>query len=111
MTKKIIILLIIACLGAGAGVYTASKTKNFSFSSLFKGTPEEPTEWAVTHPSWQGNLILEGKDRVYLDVNGDYATILSNKDGILTVKWDNWGTESFQCNDQNQCTKIATPAK
>lgn len=103
--KKFIILATIACLGLGAGIYTAKMTQDGSLSQLFtKNDAMQTGPWKVKHPHWAGNLIKNGENRVRLDANGDWATIISNKDGLITVKWDRWGTETFKCNDQNDCT-------
>lgn len=99
--KKVILILIVAALGISGGVYLASKTD----MTQNQAQVQEQT-WNVTHPRWKGKLILESPNRVYLNINGDYATIISNENGVLAVKWDNWGTESFACDTQNNCTLV-----
>lgn len=102
--KKLLLILIIAALGVGGGMYLASKTDSLPVQEWVKAKTEK--SWNITHPKWQGTLTSEGQNRAYLNINGDYATIVSNENGILTVKWDNWGTESFKCDAQNNCTLI-----
>ncbi|MGN1063600.1 MAG: hypothetical protein ACI4QM_04690, partial [Alphaproteobacteria bacterium] len=96
--KKIVILAVIACLGLGAGIYTAKKTQNINLATLFKSAEKQEAQaikaWNVVHPSWKGQLVKKGENRVRSLVNGDMATIISDKNGILTVKWDKWGSES-----------------
>ena len=104
--KKTLILLVIACLGLGSGVYVAHQTTSKNLVQMFaaKGKTTAPASWTVVHPSWTVKLAKTGDHRVTLDTNGDNASIISNKDGLLTVKWDRWGTETFKCNDKNVCT-------
>lgn len=105
--KKVLTLLVIACLGVGAGIYTAKKTQNINFEDWFKKQEQKEQvagPWDIVHPHWKGQLIVTNGNRVRLQVNGDMATIISNKDGVLTIKWDKWGRESFKCNDKNSCT-------
>ena len=104
--RKILILLVIACLGLGSGVYVAHQTKSKNLVQMFaaKGKTTAPVSWTVNHPKWTGKFTKTGDNRIILSTNGDKATIVSNKDGLLTVKWDRWGTETFKCNDKNVCT-------
>ena len=104
--KKILILLVIACLGLGCGVYVAHQTKSKNLVQMFaaKGKTTAPVSWTVTHPNWTGKFTKTGENRIVLNTNGDGATIISNKDGLLTVKWDRWGTETFKCDNKNSCT-------
>ena len=104
--RKTVILLVIACLGIGSGLYVAHLMQSKNMTPLFadnkKATDNGP--WTVNHPSWTGKLAKTGNDRVVLDINGDTATIISNKNGVLTVKWDKWGSETFKCDSKNICT-------
>ena len=104
--KKTIILLVIACLGLGCGVYVAHQTQSKNLTQIFANREKTSANgpWTVNHPSWTGKLAKTGDNRVTLDVNGDTATIISNQNGLLTVKWDKWGNETFQCNNNNICT-------
>lgn len=104
--KKTLILLVIACLGLGSGVYVAHQSQSYNLTQLFvKNTKTlTPTSWTVTHPSWSGKFTKTAENRVKLDMNGDMATIISDKEGLLTVKWDKWGTETFSCDSKNSCT-------
>ncbi len=101
--KKIAVLAIVACLGLGAGIYTAMKTNEVDFSKV-AANQQQFESWNVKHTHWVGRVKQTAKDRVRSDLNGDMATIISNKNGLLTVKWDRWGTETFECNDKNMCT-------
>ncbi len=101
MKKKILITVAVACLGLGAGIYTAAHMDGFSKVPSLK--KEKNQTWEVTHPYWTGTFIKEGDNRIYLTTTGDYATIISDENGILTVKWDNWGTESFACDQDHKC--------
>lgn len=102
--KKLLLILIVAALGVGAGMYVASKTDSLPIKEWVSVKTQQP--WDITHPSWKGKLIPDGENRAYLNINGDYATIISYENGILTVKWDNWGTEKFKCDANNKCTLI-----
>ena len=104
--KKTIILLVIACLGLGSGVYFAHHTKSQNLTQMFVSKDKTLSNgpWTINHPSWTGKLSKTAGNRVTLDINGDTATIISNKNGLLTIKWDRWGNETFQCNNQNVCT-------
>lgn len=104
--KKTLILLVIACLGLGSGIYVASKTQETNLTQIFANKEKQPLtgSWSVKHPHWSGNLVKTAENRVKLDRNGDMATIVSNQNGLLTVKWDRWGTETFKCDNNNNCT-------
>ena len=102
MKKKILITVAVTCLGLGAGMYTAAHMDNFP--KVLPQKKEKPKTWEVSHPNWTGTFIKEGDNRIYLTTTGDYATIVSDENGILTVKWDNWGTESFACDQDLKCT-------
>ena len=103
--KKVIILAVIACLGLGTGVFFATKIQDGTISQIISGNDVlQSGPWNVKHPKWSGTLVKNGKNRLRSNVNGDTATIISAKNGVLTVKWDRWGTESFKCNTQNSCT-------
>ncbi len=104
--KRTLILLVIACLGLGSGVYVAKQTQSKNLVQMFvaKEKATAPVSWTVSHPSWSGKFTKTGENRITLSANGDTATIISNKDGLLTVKWDKWGTETFKCNAKNVCS-------
>ena len=104
--KKTLILVVIACLGLGSGIYVAHQTKSSNLVQTFAERSKSiaATSWTVNHPSWTGKLTKTSNNRIKSSVNGDTATIISNKDGLLTVKWDRWGSETFKCDDKNVCT-------
>ncbi len=104
--KKVLILLVIACFGLGSGVYIAHKTQDLSLTQLFVNKEKQLAQgpWMVNHPNWTGQLTKVGEGRVKSSSNGDMASIISNKNGMLTIKWDRWGTETFKCDTQNNCT-------
>ena len=104
--KKTLILLVIACLGLGSGVYVAHQTKSTNLTQILanKEKTQKVISWSVKHPHWTGKLTKTADNRVKLDRNGDMATIISNQNGLLTVKWDRWGTETFACDNNNSCT-------
>ena len=104
--KKTVILLVIACLGLGSGIYVANKTQDKNFAQTFVDKEKQLASgpWSVKHPHWTGKLIKTADNRVKLDRNGDMATIISNQNGLLTVKWDRWGKETFKCDNKNNCT-------
>lgn len=112
MKKNLLIALVVACLGTGAGIYTAQQTDMFSVTTKVKEWLHiSPKTYYVKHPSWTGTFTRVDDNRIYLDFSESYATILSEKDGILTVKWDKWGTESFKCTANNKCTFIKPEKK
>ena len=103
--KKTLILLVIACLGLGSGVYVAHQTNSTNLVTAFANKAKTaPVTWMVSHPNWTGKLTKTADNRVKLDSNGDTATIISNQNGLLTVKWDRWGSETFKCDNKNVCT-------
>lgn len=102
--KQLITLCAVACLGLGSGIYAAHSIYNIDLSDIVNNdTRIEQLVWDVKHSNWSGKLIQLSDNRVQLDINGDMATIMSNENNVLTVKWDNWGTETFKCDTQHSC--------
>ncbi|MBR5130364.1 MAG: hypothetical protein IKV03_03985 [Alphaproteobacteria bacterium] len=104
--KKAVILIVIACLGLGSGAYVAHKTQSKNLTQIFanKTQPSINGPWVINHPNWTGRLTKTGENRIVSNVNGDTATIISNQNGLLTIKWDKWGNETFKCDNKNICT-------
>lgn len=103
--KKTLILLVIACLGLGSGVYVAHQTKSTNLVTAFANQAKTtPTTWTVSHPKWTGKLTKTSDNRIKSSINGDMATIISDQNGLLTIKWDRWGNETFKCDNKNVCT-------
>ncbi len=68
------------------------------FNQIIKETCPPDTAEKVIHPRWTDVFVFEEK-RVYRHQNKDYATIMKKTDNVLTIKWDKWGTETFEKKD------------
>lgn len=63
-------------------------------------------QWIFKHRHWQDKIIFEKETNKIRRLQGDKATIISIKDNQISVKWDNWGIETFECNTENVCTFV-----
>ncbi len=54
-------------------------------------------EIVFEHPQWSSDMILEGDNRIYrANSPGEQATIIERTPTSFTIKWDRWGTETFE---------------
>ena len=64
---------------------------------VMKICPPENAEKAK-HIQWEGHFVFEN-DRVCRHNPRDCATIIEKTSDKMTIKWDNWGTETFEKKD------------
>ena len=64
-------------------------------------------KWAFFHPAWEDGIVLiDNKTIKRLNNPGEKATILQEKKNTITVKWHNYGIETFICNYKNECNAL-----
>lgn len=49
----------------------------------------------VVHPSWTDVLLFKENNKICRSHNNDCATIKKRTPDIITLKWENWGEETF----------------
>ena len=49
----------------------------------------------VIHTSWNDYLVFDEEKRIHRFQTNDEATILEKTTNHITIKWDNWGIETF----------------
>lgn len=59
-------------------------------------------KWEFKQPYWTDQIGVVG-NRIKR-VHAGAATILSQENNEITVKWDDWGQETFVCDENNICT-------
>ncbi|MBR6730499.1 MAG: glycosyltransferase family 2 protein [Alphaproteobacteria bacterium] len=64
---------------------------------VMKICPPENAE-KVNHPQWEGHFVFEN-ERVCRHDSKDCATIIEKTSDKMTIKWDDWGTETFEKKD------------
>ncbi len=55
-----------------------------------------PNAIRCKHPGWSDLIILDSKTRAHRRRNNDMATILRQTPDTITLKWDDYGIESFR---------------
>ncbi|MGN1063020.1 MAG: hypothetical protein ACI4QM_01700, partial [Alphaproteobacteria bacterium] len=60
----------------------------------------------VKHSFWEDFFILEDNNRLYRYSNHDRATIVAQTDKDMTIKWDNYGTETFKKETPTHLTQV-----
>lgn len=87
----------------------ANKTKHLLDETLLQRKLDEDcknysNDYIISHPNWTDHFIFDSDKRLRRANNpSQTATLISNQDGILMIKWDNWGTESFSCDSYKSC--------
>lgn len=56
----------------------------------------------VKHDFWEDFLVYEADNRLRRYSNNNRATVIQKNDHDITIKWDQYGTETFRINDKHQ---------
>lgn len=87
----------------------ANRTKHLVDEKLLQAKHTEyckdtENSYYIWHPHWADIFVFNSATRVHRSADpSQTATLISNKDNILTIKWDKWGTERFLCDAHKSC--------
>lgn len=65
---------------------------------------KEKSKWIFFHPGWSDGIILLNNNTIQrVEFSDEKATIIQISENKITVKWHNYGIETFVCNNHNEC--------
>ena len=68
---------------------------NKNAQGVYALASEQPKTAKVKHPGWSSDFVFLPNNRFAKATDGDPGKVLTHTDTEITVKWDNWGTETF----------------